>query len=445
MPHEPVVDDSEFSVLIEPIREEGEKLSTYVRTRRAVLAGSPLYNFSRTQLTQAGLMGPWKFNFTESAIASGFAAGVLWLVTYLFPGNVVQPVVAVRDDFWGRTFDECFLLMPEIQSWIIVLIVPLATMFLAKIVGWGSLRSKDANRERVRTSTFAFLYLEGAHGLIPDTLWAVGVSVIFGLTEGSIQSNFYVIALGVSCSLIGMILGHRLMNAVIPGRLFLVNGYRSFEKSIFSVPKDDSQASWVRYELSFLFGSALAVLVIIFCLWVLAFALALPLSLLKTTIGSPRIALGAGLAGPSGVNPRPLENDGGNEVSGQARLPASKVLDYLRIDQALAKRYEKEVSPHLMTGDKTGDYSAARLPMAAIRPEFDLNALACEAAIETERAKDELHLAAEKTACEFLRARSNLLDAIGQAINGVGSFEEIGPAAEEFQAKLKAVNGVDWF
>lgn len=444
MPHEPVVDDSEFSVLIEPIREEGEKLNTYVRTRRAVLAGSPLYNFSRTQLTQAGLMGPWKFNFTESAIASGFAAGVLWLVTYLFPGNVVQPVVAVRDGLWGRTFDECFLLMPEIQSWIIVLIVPLATMFLAKIVGWGSLRSKDVNRERVRASTFAFLYLEGAHGLIPDVLWAVGVSVIFGLSEGAIQANFYVITLGVSCSLIGMILGHRMMNLVIPSRLFLVNGYRSFEKSMFAVPKDDSQASWVRYELSTLFGSALALLVSIVCLLALSFALALPLSLLKTAIGSPRIALVGGLAGPSSVNP-PLENDGGNEVSGQARSPASKVLDYLRIDQALAKRYEKEVSPHLMTGDKTGDYSAARLPMAAIRPEFDLNALACEAAIETERDRDVSHLAAEKTACEFLRARSNLLDAIGQAINGVGSFEEIGPATEEFQAKLKAVNGVDWF
>ena len=88
-------DRSPLQELLDRPREWWKTLLSFKRTRSAVLAGQSLYDLSGNELKDRELLGPWKFNFFQSALAATPSWVMYWILPNPPPEELMLGAVAV--------------------------------------------------------------------------------------------------------------------------------------------------------------------------------------------------------------------------------------------------------------------------------------------------------------------------------------------------------------
>lgn len=184
-------------------------LSSFVRTRREIHQGEALWDFSHNEIKQNGLMGPWKLNVYESMIAG--------LLSFI----IIQVLGIVKPDFFyapwwmgGWANDP---IEKKASLFYSSLAIPFTFLVLSYAAGEGSLRECDSNKENRRRARRVYLYLDGAYGLLPQTIASTTVVLL-----AFAPNQVYVKILG----LIAVLWNSYISFYVVPNKLFVANNYQ---------------------------------------------------------------------------------------------------------------------------------------------------------------------------------------------------------------------------
>ncbi len=210
----------ERSPLFDAIIGKIQLLQKFIATRNAVRADPSL---SYVKDNQHKLLGPWKFNAVEVAIAGSPGAIIVAIASFISPDLPVE----YPDPRIGRILVRQEQLLGFIYPFLFALSVTLS----AYVYAWFSFFSKDRTHKKVKTTMRQFLYFDGSHGLIHQAaigLWFAVTSpvVLQQLFDDADQARFVgifaVINTGVLLVLAGW--GIRLMTR-ISHKISQLHGY----------------------------------------------------------------------------------------------------------------------------------------------------------------------------------------------------------------------------
>ncbi len=266
----------EKNPILRKLREPWELLCKYFRTRRAVLSGASLYDVSEEELKARDLQGPWTFNLTQSTLA---AAPTLLLLKVLNFWRPYTPPVPQGLSPLGRQTVEYF---PSVLGFFSPFLVPLSLMLLASVVAFGSLHRKDATRERTSRAKYAYLYFDGALGLIPQFT----ITLVIALTTWVSVRGMWSPPIGWALGGLGLYgWGYTIYQKFHkePLLLFTANGYSTVPVHFWTPhhKRPPNVAPWSRYTVAvMILGGILAwTLVIVF--WMLSYGIAIALAAVK--------------------------------------------------------------------------------------------------------------------------------------------------------------------
>lgn len=131
-------------------------LGPYLRTRKLIKTGHPLWELSPETLKEKRLQSPWYFNLYESIFAS-VPAYIAGFFASFFPTIEKEHLY----ENFGTIFNTLYPILP-----------PILLLALAYTAGWSSLRWKDFSMQKAKIARKAYLYLDGAYGLLPQSLIA---------------------------------------------------------------------------------------------------------------------------------------------------------------------------------------------------------------------------------------------------------------------------------
>lgn len=129
-------------------------------TRRMVMRGLDIAGQPKEMLDSAGLLSSWKFNITESALASIPALFLKKILDFFYS----SPKLGGLDDKVNSVF-----------SWLWPIAVPFILFFVVRIVAWGSLKNKDSTQDGKRRARNGYLYLDGAYSFFPQIILSIAV------------------------------------------------------------------------------------------------------------------------------------------------------------------------------------------------------------------------------------------------------------------------------
>jgi hypothetical protein len=200
--------DSEVLGLLEPAPLS--RLGRYFTTRKHIRAGYPLWTLTTKQITEKNFLGPWVFNIYETILASMPVSLLAWVL------NLIMPASSSKDEF-QRVLEALFEVVSPI-------IFPLSLLVLAHTAGWAALRKEDYSREKSKISRKAYLYLDGAYGLIPQ-LTSVFSYAVF--TEAAVrgQDSNELLVIPIFLILFCSLWVFHTVWCTVGGKLFAANGY----------------------------------------------------------------------------------------------------------------------------------------------------------------------------------------------------------------------------
>lgn len=191
----------------------------FLRTRRAILDGEPLYDQPELDRREKHYLGPWRFNLTETFLAGLPGLLLSWFVS--LPSPFTYP--SVPDLFADPNLSSEHVLLAQriFRDWV----RGLAPFFPAVVLtisaytsGSLSLWMDDSSPERRRRARVAYLYLDGAHGLWRQ-MFAGFVSAMGWATGGSLG-----LAVGIaSLTSLGLLVHES--HSIVPRELFYAHGY----------------------------------------------------------------------------------------------------------------------------------------------------------------------------------------------------------------------------
>lgn len=206
-------------------------------TRRAILSGERLYEWTPRERKSRDYLGPLHFNIQQS-IFSGLPPLVLvtifdyWYQIYKDP---------TEDDKLGQMFEGIYRVIYNFTT-------PILFTLFAYILARASLRRNDVTPDKVEKAKKAYLYFDGAYGLYSQALLSLAFSlIIWSQTHTKALNNLppYLLFVGFILFLIAAIYQLSLTYWRIPKKLFKeVNGYtagvspceRYFFASVIGVP-----------------------------------------------------------------------------------------------------------------------------------------------------------------------------------------------------------------
>jgi hypothetical protein len=118
------------------------------------LDGEQLYNWNKDTITAKALMGPWKFNFTQSFICSvpgSILAGIVW---------IFQPKPAISPKIVDPVLDK-------IGSILVPFSPPFTLLLIVFAVAYCSLPSGRFTKANWAAAQRKYLYLDGSYGVFP--------------------------------------------------------------------------------------------------------------------------------------------------------------------------------------------------------------------------------------------------------------------------------------
>lgn len=115
-----------------------------------------------------------------------------------------------------RIFDGLF-------TFVLPFIVPLCLLVLAYTAGWSALRKEDYSKAKSKTSKNAYLYLDGAYGLLPQGITSFSSVTLIELVERGYNGDFLLVI-----NLLYFVCSFWLLQTswcTIRSKLFAANGY----------------------------------------------------------------------------------------------------------------------------------------------------------------------------------------------------------------------------
>lgn len=276
-----------------PLSDMKKKLASYAsfwNTRKAVLRGEPVYDYSEEQLKSKHLLGPWTFNATQSAI-SALIAGFLGKAIAFFYPPADKPTPALdasastfekMTTYAGPVYDKLFL-------WFSTASAPFTLLAVATIIGWASLYKADMSKERRLRASNAYLYLDGTYGFYSQMLLALAtaalVSDLNAAKVGNTAPTFILIASG-SVLLVALIWQIYLTNYSLARKLFVINGYSPHRRTLFNFRKKlENPGPWELYKNVAIGGVGLGYWVLVGILMLLSYGIALGVARVKIALG----------------------------------------------------------------------------------------------------------------------------------------------------------------
>lgn len=285
--------EKDDSPIVEVIAEAHSKLEkllklyrAFWRTKQAVQDGIPLYTWHADDLHNAGYIGAWKFNVTETVITGGIASITTNLLNFFASTVLKNDALSNVDVVFLLLFenepirsDSTFAsIFKSINNWTSPFVVPIILTGVVYFVGWGSLYRRDSNLATRQRARHAYLYFDGAYGFFSKLFLAFGAGIfISDITETPINPSSPVgILVLISFAVLlltSLVQQFLIAYQKIPCLLFTVNGYTTRKKRFWqtSLPKDPP---WEKFGLANLFGTILFMFGIPFFLSALSFLLA---------------------------------------------------------------------------------------------------------------------------------------------------------------------------
>ncbi|MEM7248813.1 MAG: hypothetical protein AAF533_26010 [Acidobacteriota bacterium] len=244
-------DDSPF----EEVRERLFVFRRFFHTKKAVRAGEAVHEMAPADRRAAGFLGPWSFGFAESWLAAfpGIVLGKLagWFTTI---GDERREEVAANYRKWVGLAEEkaqsaanAYVELSEVLE---PLSIPLSLTVSALLLCRAALRSSDLTPERRKRSLRAYLYFNGAYGLLPQMII---VTLASGLAILHAASDWEMKALSLVLGLVAMVAWLWLIYIevrTVPRLLFASNGYSATVPGLFGKKAADI-GPWNRYTVVF--------------------------------------------------------------------------------------------------------------------------------------------------------------------------------------------------
>lgn len=240
--------------IVNAITEAFSPIGKYFHTRRLLQAGRPLYQYTPAELKAADAMGPWTFNLTESVLVSLPTVLLMKVITLLWPigpleyPGMVQLAGVSRTSELGKRMNDYVVSMDAGSQ---PFMVPLFLMLLASLCARGSLHRKDYTPERAARARWAYLYIDGARGLVPQFVFGLAAALMaWCQLRGTLTLP---VAIAVGLPLLYSIIHLFYISVYLqPRLLFGINGY-STQPVHFWTPRHKRPANaapWRRYTLT---------------------------------------------------------------------------------------------------------------------------------------------------------------------------------------------------
>jgi len=203
----------------------------FLRTRRAILNGEKLFDLSNEELKARKLVRPLTFNVYKAALAALPAIAIGWLIFWSQRSdlNTSLGMPQAGTGFWSGLLAQ-WQVVQTLRHTVTALVAPAAPFVFAVVVSRLCLHRSDSKRETRWRCRRAFLYFDGAYGVLPQML----LSTVLILYENSDWLSAQIWNAD-SYSVFNFVMGFPLgvagfwpayvLFAQIPELLFDVNGY----------------------------------------------------------------------------------------------------------------------------------------------------------------------------------------------------------------------------
>jgi hypothetical protein len=152
--------------IFEPVKQFLD-VKKFLKTRQAILEGEPLYKSTKSDLTVAGYMNPWKFNVMQSTICSIPGVIIAGLTSLFLVSSPIAVVKAVQDPVQQKILSTLLPLKPPFILLLSVYVIALCSLppgFVTK-PNWDAAKRK-------------YLYLDAAYGIWPQLILATCVALM---------------------------------------------------------------------------------------------------------------------------------------------------------------------------------------------------------------------------------------------------------------------------
>ncbi len=197
--------------------ETKKRIRSFYSTRRSVVSGCPLYDWTLADISAAGLQTPLRFHVYQTVLSVIPATVILQIWSFVHPRDPYDYDVPTLQEthfaFWGR------LLNPTT--------FPVLLLVFASTIGWASLRRRDSSRTTRARARRAVHYLAGTHYLYPAVAMSIGyVSIPIILSAAVPSTTKWALGGGVGFFCFLFILRTIWITGFLfPNELFRINGY----------------------------------------------------------------------------------------------------------------------------------------------------------------------------------------------------------------------------
>ncbi len=165
----------------------------FARTRSAFIRGEPLHDWPVAIRRERGVMGPWTFDLYESVLAATPAILVLKVLDFLKPpppGFGAPTAESFFAQAVPRTLrEDTASIVPDVTSFLAPFWVPLSLTLFALLAVRAVLPKGNRGAEKALRVRDAYLYHDGAHGLLPQAVLNLSLAAVFALGARGIQSQ----------------------------------------------------------------------------------------------------------------------------------------------------------------------------------------------------------------------------------------------------------------
>jgi len=234
------------------VRDKLEPLLRYSRTRRAIRRGELLFDFSPDRLRANDYLGPWSFNLAESAFAAAPIVVIMKFLTLIWPAPEVDLSSLTEAQRLTATYQLA------IAGWLQPFLAPLILLLMAPMLGRATLHGRDSSPERRQRAKWAYLYFDGAFGIVPQFCFVLTVTLSIWLT----QRQFWTSELGWAMGALGLYSwGHLLYVSAsrVPKMLFALHGYSTKAVHFWTrrSTRPSNPAPWSKYSTAFVLGGGI--------------------------------------------------------------------------------------------------------------------------------------------------------------------------------------------
>ena len=130
----------------------------YLKTRKAIKKGDPLYKYTREQIELNQLLKPWTYNFTKAFLSIMPTIFILGVMDFFIFSGAKNSIIK----------DEFLLFSMQLNlKYNATYIYPFIITLLANTASFSITKDRSDKLERQK-NTYLYLYLDGTYGLFPQ-------------------------------------------------------------------------------------------------------------------------------------------------------------------------------------------------------------------------------------------------------------------------------------